>query len=181
MRCRAVQAPQSCLTLFPWNSPGQNTGVGSLSLLQEIFPTQGSNAGLPNCRRILYQLSHQGSPIQAENRYSYWLTVWSINSNIYSQSQLLENKGFILKTETLNQVVELFLSVITFDWAFSLLRFHSAESGHKWGLFYIWRYILQHCCNCEKLETNSMSISRNEIHWCIFMQRKMMRLKKRMK
>ena len=41
-----------------WNSPGQNTGVGSLSLLQGIFPTWGSNPGLPHCRRILYQLSH---------------------------------------------------------------------------------------------------------------------------
>ena len=46
----------------PWNSPGQNTGVGSLSLLQEIFPTQGSNPGLPHCRWILYQLSYKGSP-----------------------------------------------------------------------------------------------------------------------
>ena len=46
----------------PWNSPGQNTGVGSLSLLQMIFPTQGSNLGLPHCRWILYQLSHKGSP-----------------------------------------------------------------------------------------------------------------------
>ena len=46
----------------PCYSPGQNTGVGSLSLLQGIFPTQGSNAGLLNCRRILYQLSHKGSP-----------------------------------------------------------------------------------------------------------------------
>ena len=46
----------------PWNSLGKNTGVGSLSLLQEIFPTQRSNSGLPHCRRILYQLSHQGSP-----------------------------------------------------------------------------------------------------------------------
>ena len=45
-----------------WNSPGQNTGVGSLSLLQGIFPTQGSNPGLQHCRQILYQLSHQGSP-----------------------------------------------------------------------------------------------------------------------
>ena len=44
-----------------WNSPGQNTEVGSLSLLQGIFPTQGSNTGLPHCRPILYQLSHQGS------------------------------------------------------------------------------------------------------------------------
>jgi len=46
----------------PWNSPGQNTEVGSLSLLQGIFPTQGSNSGLPHCRDILYQLSHKGSP-----------------------------------------------------------------------------------------------------------------------
>ena len=46
----------------PWNSPAQNTGVGSLSLLQGIFPTQGSNPGLLHWRRILYQLSHKGSP-----------------------------------------------------------------------------------------------------------------------
>ena len=46
----------------PWNSPGQNTGVGSLSLLQGIFPAQGSNPGLQNCSRILYQLRYQGSP-----------------------------------------------------------------------------------------------------------------------
>ena len=46
----------------PWNSLGQNTEVGSLSLHQRIFPTQRSNPGLPQCRRILYQLSHKGSP-----------------------------------------------------------------------------------------------------------------------
>ena len=46
----------------PWNSPGQNTGVSSLSLLQGIFPTQGSNPGLLHCRQILYQLSHKRSP-----------------------------------------------------------------------------------------------------------------------
>ena len=46
----------------PWYSPGQNTGVGSLFLLQGIFPTQGLNPGLPQCRRILYQLCHKGSP-----------------------------------------------------------------------------------------------------------------------
>ena len=42
-------------------SPGQSTGVGSLSLLQGICPTQRSNPGLPHCRWILYQLSCQGS------------------------------------------------------------------------------------------------------------------------
>ena len=46
----------------PWDSPGQNTGVGSLSLLQGIFPTQGSNLGLLHCRWILCQPSHKGSP-----------------------------------------------------------------------------------------------------------------------
>ena len=46
----------------PWNSPGQNTGVGSVSLFWGIFPTQGSNLGVLHCRQILYQLSHKGSP-----------------------------------------------------------------------------------------------------------------------
>ena len=58
-----VKVIHSYLTLYrPWNSPGQNTGVGRLSLLQGIFLTQGANPGLLQCRRILYQLSHQGSP-----------------------------------------------------------------------------------------------------------------------
>ena len=45
-----------------WNSPDQCTGMGSLSLHQGIFPTQGSNPGLSHSRQILYCLSHQGSP-----------------------------------------------------------------------------------------------------------------------
>ena len=45
-----------------WNSPGQSTGVSSLSLLQGIFPTHWSNPGLLHCRQILYQLSHKWSP-----------------------------------------------------------------------------------------------------------------------
>ena len=45
----------------PWNSPEQNAGVGSLSLLQGICPTQGSNPGLLHCRWILYWLSYKGS------------------------------------------------------------------------------------------------------------------------
>ena len=42
----------------PWDSPGQNTGVGSLSLFQGIFPTLRLNPGLLHCRQILYQLSY---------------------------------------------------------------------------------------------------------------------------
>ena len=41
----------------PWNSPGQNAGVPSLPLLQGVFPSQGSNPGLPHCRQILYRIA----------------------------------------------------------------------------------------------------------------------------
>ena len=53
----------------PWHSPGQNTGVGSLSLLQGIFQTQGLNTGLLHCTWILYQLSQKWSP-----RILVWVT-----------------------------------------------------------------------------------------------------------
>ena len=49
-----------------WDSPGQNTGVGCLSLLQWIFLTQELNRDLLHCGRILYQLSYQGSPAVLE-------------------------------------------------------------------------------------------------------------------
>ena len=55
-----------CGLYSPWSSPGENTGVGSLSLLQGIFLTQGSKPGLPHCRWFLYQLSHKGSPRMLE-------------------------------------------------------------------------------------------------------------------
>ena len=52
---------QSKRLLCPWDFPGENTRVGCHFLLQEIFPTWGSNPGLPHCRQTLYHLSHQGS------------------------------------------------------------------------------------------------------------------------
>ena len=64
----------------PWNSPGQNTGMGSLSLLQGIFPTQGSNPGLPHGRQILYQLSYEGSPCK------HWK--WKSSCSVESDSLL---------------------------------------------------------------------------------------------
>ena len=72
--CVHAKSLQSCLTLWDTmdhsllvssllcDSPGKNTGVGCHALLQGIFPTRGYNPGLPHCRRILYHLSHQGSP-----------------------------------------------------------------------------------------------------------------------
>ena len=61
----------------------KNTGMGSLSLLQEIFPTQGSNPGLLHCRQILNQLSYQGSP---------WLSISLIKSFYYIRTdKILED------------------------------------------------------------------------------------------
>ena len=65
-----VKVTQSCPTLCDpmwrlyssWNTPSQNTGVGSLSHLQGISPTDGLSPGLLHCRQILYQLSHKESP-----------------------------------------------------------------------------------------------------------------------
>ena len=55
--------PMDCRArlLCPWDSPGKNTGVGCHSLLQGIFPTQGSNPGLLHCKQMLYHLRQQRS------------------------------------------------------------------------------------------------------------------------
>ena len=62
-----------------WNSSGQNTGVGSFSLLQGIFPIQGSNPGLLHCRWILYQLSHK----EAHTSSCTWVVLNSIVTRLF--------------------------------------------------------------------------------------------------
>ena len=67
----------------PWNSLGQNTGVSGRSLLQGIFPMQGSNPGLPHCRGICYRLSHQGQIcllLQVFLDFLLFLQIWPWNT-----------------------------------------------------------------------------------------------------
>ena len=75
-------------TIQSMDSLGQNTGVGSLSLLQMIFPTQGSNPGLPHCRWILDQLSYQGSP--------------GIQKNTQIMEQFSKKEGMMSKSQNKN-------------------------------------------------------------------------------
>ena len=69
-------SPALQVNSLPSEPPGKpmNTGVGSLSILQGIFPTQESNCGLLHCRQILYQLSYQGSPGQMYKIPVYTIT-----------------------------------------------------------------------------------------------------------
>ena len=83
---------QSCLTLCDpmvcslsgtsahGDSPGRNTGMGCHALLQGIIPAQGSNPGLPHCRRILYHLSHEGTPTSSSTSIFGALCVWFLEA-----------------------------------------------------------------------------------------------------
>ena len=100
-----------------WNSLGQNTGVGSHSLLQRIFPTQGLNPGLPHSRWILYQLSRQGSMVLVNELLSDILGFLSCtvlgspvisNHLVYSCSCLVNHGFIIIYSQTLTSSLWLF-------------------------------------------------------------------------
>ena len=77
----------------PWHSPGQNTGVSSLFLLQGIFPTQGSNPGLLHCRQILYQVSHKESPRILE-WVAYPFSSWSSRPRNWTRVSCIAGRFF---------------------------------------------------------------------------------------
>ena len=67
---------QPTMFLYLWEFSGKNTRMGSHSLLQGIFPTQGLKSGLLHCRQITYQLSHQGSPTYVCMYMYIYINVW---------------------------------------------------------------------------------------------------------
>ena len=144
---RAFLVTQSCLTLcnpmdcsLPGSSvhrdsPDKNTGVGCHALLQGIFPTQGSNLGLPHCRQILYCPSHWGSPVSEQ-----------IKSSCFKQPGLVE---------LLDKIQEIFLET---QWDPSWLflkkkkKRERMEISQVLGLSPIW-------------VINSASLSSTQSHW----------------
>ena len=100
-----VKVAQWCMILcnpmdYTWNSPGQNTGVGSCSLRQGIFPTRRLNPGLPHCRRILYQLSHWGSPNAGMSSLSLLQRIFPIqesNQGLLHCRQILYQLSLLLR------------------------------------------------------------------------------------
>ena len=110
--------------LCPWNSPGQNTGVGSRSIHQGIFPSLGSNPGLPHCRQILYQLSHKGS-----QRILEWVAYPSEKAMAPHSSTLAWKIPWMEKSSGLQSMGSL---RIGHDWGTSLSLFTFMHWRRKW-------------------------------------------------
>ena len=133
LKCKRFLVCGSCTVVYdplwphwnPWNSPSQNTGVGSCSLLQGIFPTQGSNPGLWHCKRILYQLSSKGSLLNIgvcslsllQGIYFFWyIHIYICNHH---------SKFYLFIFGALCSLLD--LSSLTRDWTWSL-NSESSES-----------------------------------------------------
>ena len=155
-----MKVSQSCSTLqhhglySPRNSPGQTTGVGSLTLLQGIFSIQGLNPGLLHCRQILYKLSHQASPrilewvafpfsrgssqprdrTQVSHIASRFFTCWTTRDSLLSQSGTLHVHPHLGHQHILFHLQILVLgtqpSALTLTWntLSLLLSLHSSSS-----------------------------------------------------
>ena len=99
----------------PWNSPGQNSGVGNLSLLQGVFPTQGLNPGLPYCRWILYQLRYQKKlgNMKKQSTKRWYSYEYRRKSYIKNYKHLLHNQVYLHKIYELMRTYQIINSWTT--------------------------------------------------------------------
>ena len=114
------RSPTLQVDSLPAEPPGKpkNTGVGSLSVLQRIFPTQESNQGLLHCRRILYQLSYQGTPKRKglNHLWTGWISLLS--------------KGFS-RVFSIPQFKSINSSVLSFLYSSTLTSIHDYWKNHS--------------------------------------------------
>ena len=105
--CVCVLVAQSCPTLSdpvvcPWGSPSKNTRVGSHSLLQGIFLTQGQNPDLLHCGQILYHLSYQGSP-EVYRQVCVYISVYiGVDMEVRAQICMHSYRGIGIQPTTLS-------------------------------------------------------------------------------
>ena len=124
-----------------WNSPGQNSGVGNVSLFQGIFQTQGSNPDIPNCRQSLYQLSHKGNPrilkwvaYPNSSRYSWprnWTGVSCIAGGFFTNWAIREKR--IVKSRDITLLTKVHLVKTMFCFVFFRSHVCMWELDHKEG------------------------------------------------
>ena len=147
---------QPARLLCPWNSPGKNPGVGSHSLLQGIFLTQGSTPGLPHCREILYHLSHQGNytSIKNKNKAKFcqkrtekctWLMLLFNNQKVLEIWKVGQRDNLIpiskmkeYSSENDRWVIS--IKVVQAEYAILLLHYNTLPSIRTWS----WRELQAH-------------------------------------
>ena len=111
----------------PWNSPGENTGVGSCSLLQGIFPTQGLNPGLLHCGKILFHPSHQGIPSDALLKLLLWIVnMYWVFITIYQELDVCYSHSFIEQIFTERQIF-----MVWWSDQYRLVNRRESQSGEK--------------------------------------------------
>ena len=101
--------------LCPWDSPGQNTGVGCHALLQGMSSSQGLNPGLLHWRKILYCLSHQGSKNRKEfywsqtENYSLEVNFPEHSEKLPGSSRVFSTISCLVRTKTMKLVKDTFI------------------------------------------------------------------------
>ena len=140
----------------PWNSPDQNTGMSSLSLLQGIFPTQGWNPGLLNCRQILYHLSHKGTP-----RILEWATYPFSSRSSWSRDQtgVSYTAGQFFTNWAIRDLLESSLTL-----ASKCLIYRDDSSEGLYSVF-VWSFILTMISEDYCLHSDSFLLGGFGIYW----------------
>ena len=132
---------------LPSEPPGKpkNTGVGSLSLLQGIFPTQKSNWGFPHCKQILYQLTYQESPSWILGFIIYY--IWF--ENIFSIMQVVQTflitsfdahnlrYWWILSSLSILSIYLFFISLYFFTCTLSVICKNQLSNPKPWRFYYV--------------------------------------------
>ena len=137
----AVKVVQLCPTLWshglypakllcPWNSPGQETGVGSRSLLQGIFPTQGLNPGLLHCRRTF----HHPEPPEKPRGHLWEIIILPALRSLY---EICSVWGWVYKIHDISRVWSLACTFWSFLTSKTLKKIflgscYKAVVNHKW-------------------------------------------------
>ena len=127
----------------PWNFPGQNTGVGSLSLLQGLFPTQGSNPGLPHCRQILYQPSHKGSPLEKQTNKQTNTKLWGWHHDAHCLLTMTTRNVIQTRNSTINLTAVVPVLHPTWDFEGCLVSCVFANTIKQLTQF--WHYLQRDC------------------------------------
>ena len=157
----------------PQNSPGQNTGAVSFSLLQGITPTQGSNPGLLHCRQILYQLRHKGS-LRILEWVAYSFSIGSsqprnrtgvscIAGGFFTNWAIREAQNLFYKCQFFRNRI-LFLNMVVASW----LKYNNFIHQGLKSIFPNFSLGFLTFSLLKKKKNGSVHTFRNFLCWCVF-------------